>query len=444
MSETRNKLEEAANRILALSRTQLYLAMHFLGPSLDSLSWQMDLSTASVGTDAYSVRYNPAYLTRLYRSDKKQVNRTYLHMLFHCLFLHMFYAKSCADRETWDLSCDIAAEALLDSLDSPAVKRLSTDYREEWYRRLDEEIGVLTAQKIYRYFSVTRLPVDEFLHLQQEFRADDHSFWERMQDSERPDPPIPETPAPKRNARDDWKDRSERMKNELESGSDEDRYEIEALRRQLQIQTRRRVKYRDFLSRYAVIREEVHIDPDSFDYGFYNYGMELYGNMPLIEENEYREARRVDELVIAIDTSASCQETLVEQFLSETAAVLESRETFFHHISVRILQCDEQVHKDIPIGDPGDIRNFLEKFDVDGGAGTDFRPVFDYVAHLREQGELKNLRGLLYFTDGYGVYPTEPTDYETVFVFWKEDYNDIRVPDWAVKLYLDDDFIEEE
>ena len=33
----------------------------------------------------------------------------------------------------------------------------------------------------------------------------------------------------------------------------------------------------------------MHVDMDSFDYGFYNYGMTVYGNMPLIEELEYRE-----------------------------------------------------------------------------------------------------------------------------------------------------------
>lgn len=49
-----------------------------------------------------------------------------------------------------------------------------------------------------------------------------------------------------------------------------------------------RTDFHEFLKRFAVTREESFIDPDSFDYGFYNYGMQMYGNMPLIEENEYR------------------------------------------------------------------------------------------------------------------------------------------------------------
>ena len=33
----------------------------------------------------------------------------------------------------------------------------------------------------------------------------------------------------------------------------------------------------------SVLKETVQIDPDASDYVFYNYGMQLYGNMPLIE-----------------------------------------------------------------------------------------------------------------------------------------------------------------
>ena len=52
----------------------------------------------------------------------------------------------------------------------------------------------------------------------------------------------------------------------------------------------------------------------------------------------------------------------------------------------------------------------------------------------------------MYFTDGYGEYPKKPTDYQTVFVFYEDDTpqktfsgEPIKVPDWAVKLYLSED-----
>ena len=102
---------------------------------------------------------------------------------------------------------------------------------------------------------------------------------------------------------------------------------------------------KNFLKRFAVVREEVSVDMDSFDYGFYMYGLQHYGNMPLIEENEFREAKKIEELVIAIDTSASCKEKLVQQFLNETGAILKHQESFFHKVHIRIIECDNQIQK---------------------------------------------------------------------------------------------------
>lgn len=72
----------------------------------------------------------------------------------------------------------------------------------------------------------------------------------------------------------------------------------------------------------------MQVDPDSFDYIFYNYGMTLYGNMPLIEPQETKEVRRIEEFVIVIDTSMSCSGELVQRFLEETFQVLSETESF--------------------------------------------------------------------------------------------------------------------
>ena len=111
-------------------------------------------------------------------------------------------------------------------------------------------------------------------------------------------------------------------------------------------------------------------------------------NMPLMEENEYRESKKVEELVIVIDTSASTQTNLVQHFLNETASILRSRETFFHRIELRILECDNQVQKDILIRSPEEMQKYLETFEVSGGFGTDFRPAFEYVEKLRTEGQI--------------------------------------------------------
>lgn len=185
------------------------------------------------------------------------------------------------------------------------------------------------------------------------------------------------------------------------------------------------------------MREETRVDPESFDYGYYNYGMEVYGNMPLIEENEFCEDRRISDLVVVIDTSASTKQEQVQKFLNETAALLRNRQSFFKQIRVHIVECDDQVQKDVTLLKPEEIEEYAESFQIRGGYGTDFRPAFNYVEELRKRRELPDMKGMLYFTDGYGEFPEKAPDYDTAFVFDPlADINDKDVPDWAMKLYL--------
>lgn len=86
--------------------------------------------------------------------------------------------------------------------------------------------------------------------------------------------------------------------------------------------------YRRFLRRFTVTREEMKLDQDAFDPVAYYYGMERYGNLPMIEPLETREGNRLEELVIAIDTSGSCKKEMVARFLGETRRILEEKENF--------------------------------------------------------------------------------------------------------------------
>ena len=109
-----------------------------------------------------------------------------------------------------------------------------------------------------------------------------------------------------RNRKEDWDQKREKMQVEMEAFSEEMSEDEKDLHSQLAVENRERYDYRKFLRKFAVLKETVQVDPDSFDYVFYHYGMELYGNMPLIEPLETKELRRVEDFVIVIDTSMSC------------------------------------------------------------------------------------------------------------------------------------------
>ncbi len=68
-----------------------------------------------------------------------------------------------------------------------------------------------------------------------------------------------------------------------------------------------------------------------------------------------------------------------------------------------------------------------------GGGGADSRPVFTYVERLREQGGFENLKGPIYFAEGYGTYSERSPEYQVIFAFLKEDEDWASVPPWRMK-----------
>lgn len=442
MHALHERLIQIGNRILSLSRSELYLSMRFLDLALSALSYDLNLNTRTIATDGVHIFYNPNYLISAYQDDPLGVNRTYLHMVLHCIFRHMTQEEN-QDTEDWNLACDIAVESILDSMEYPCVQRLVTDRRQSYYDRL--KVSVCNAEQVYD--ALSRIPYAEKRQMQKEFLADDHKFWEQLNDDKRdgqpsPDDSSPDNPPPDRDeVEQKWQDISRKTQTSMETFHRELNLMAGNLRQQLQIENRERFNYRKFLQKFAVTREEIHIDPDSFDYGYYNYSMQLYKNLPLIEELEYREARKIHDFVIAVDTSGSCSGELVRQFLEQTASLLLDSGSFFRSVNVHIIQCDADIQSDIKITDTTHLTEVLQTFEVSGNGDTDFRPVFDYVEQLQRHGELLHLRGMLFFTDGFGIFPQKRPPYDVAFLFLDDAYAEHLVPPWAMKLVLSTDDI---
>jgi predicted metal-dependent peptidase len=110
------------------------------------------------------------------------------------------------------------------------------------------------------------------------------------------------------------------------------------------------------------------------------------------------------EIVIAIDTSGSVYGELFQKFMSEVDDVLAR----LRPSKTTILQCDTSI-TDVREYNSGD--RIGVDFQMKGGGGTDFRPVFDWV----EKSNV-NPRVLVFFTDGYGAYPPRPPGYDVLWV----------------------------
>ncbi|MVB12697.1 hypothetical protein CAFE_34390 [Caprobacter fermentans] len=426
-NETLERVQKIGGQILTASRTELYLQMRFFDVALSALSYQMTPGARFMGTDGTSLFYDPDRLFYSYRRNPVLVNRVYLHQVLHCVFRHL-WKKPGQDRGLWDLSCDIAMESVLDGISQRCVRQPPSWFRRNFYGTMRETFQVPTAEKIYEMLRKMRLTDDARVQLEREFRIDDHSFW--------PDPGK-RPPAGAPNPRQKWEDISRKMQTAMETLAQDPAEHAKALLSQVRVENRERYDYRRFLQKFAVLREELRLDPDSFDPGFYSYGMRLYGNLPLIEPQETRETRKVEEFVIAVDTSMSCSGALVRSFLEQTYSILKDTESFFRKINIHIIQCDETVRSDRKITNEEELRGYMEHFELIGSGGTDFRPVFRYVDELLRQKEFRCLKGLIYFTDGRGVFPKQRPPYDAAFVFLREDFTDADVPPWAMKLILE-------
>lgn len=435
--EISQKFDAVGREILTASRNELYLNMRFLDLSLSSLNYVMNTNTYGLGTDGFSLYFDPQYLVDLYRLDRIRINRAYFHNVVHCIFRHLL-KQGAREKRLWDLSCDIAAEHLIDGLGHRSIRFPRNAFRSNCYGKLEKKLKVLTAEKIYEHFTKEPLQEYEIRKLETEFRIDDHSFW--------PQPPGKDEPpgAAMEQLNDKWQEISEKMQTELETFSKEASQGESSLAEELSVENRERYDYKAFLRKFAVLREEMQTDPDSFDYVFYHYGLSLYGNMPLIEPQEFQEVHKIEEFVIVIDTSMSCSGELVKTFLEQTYHVLGETESFFRKFHIRILQCDEQVRSDVRISSQEELRSYMEHFQIMGNGGTDFRPAFAYVEDLILRKEFLHLKGMIYFTDGYGEFPKRKPPFETAFVFMEEDYTDVQVPPWAMKLIIEKEELEQE
>ncbi len=421
-----------AGQILRLSRDTILVNLRFLDVAISRLVPQAKADLKGVACNGVQVYYDPVYLLRRYKEESGYGVRLYLHILFHCIFYHSFQSHKLESRD-WDLAADLAVEASILELRLSAAALKKDEEAREKLRELKERSGLrsLTAEKLYRFLREEPPEEEERKELVRLFCMDDHCLWKPAKGQEE----LAIT-------REQWEKISQRVKADLKSFS-KGKSQSESLEKNLAEATRDRYDYADLLKRFTVMGETVQVNDDEFDYIYYTYGLSRYGNMPLIEPLEYKEARKVKEFVIAIDTSASCRGSLVQAFLKKTYSILKGTENFFQRINVHIVQCDNEVQSDTRITSEEDFDVFMSKLRLQGFGSTDFGPVFAYVEELLAAGEFENLKGLIYFTDGYGVYPRQMPAYDVIFAFLGEDDKIPPVPPWAIKVVLEEEDVQE-
>ena len=402
---------KVASEVLNFSRQRTLVNMRFLEPAIrmltESPSKCMCNRSYGMGTDGKNLYYNPEYVLRAYQKEKGFVSRMYLHLVVHGIFRHFFVNPQIEQRK-WDLACDMATEYIIES----------------W-----------------------KLDLSEIDWLEKIFRRDDHSFW-YPETKNRNDVIQVKSGQVNQNREvmflnqkleELWKQAAKKIQVDLETFMKSRSGETGDFLVNLKLANRKKQDYSAFLRKFTRLGERMKINDEEFDYNFYTYGMQLYGNMPLIEPLEYKDVRVVKTFVTVIDTSGSVEEEKLRRFLEKTYQILKSGQKSEDRVNFHLIQCDALVQKDVKITSEKELEQVMEDLTLYGRGGTDFRPAFEYIEELRKNGELTNLNGMLYFTDGMGVYPRKKPEYPVAFIYDSEVLDKIpEVPAWAIRYLMDD------
>ncbi|MBR7046607.1 MAG: hypothetical protein IKI23_13295 [Lachnospiraceae bacterium] len=464
-------MTEQAMQIWSLAIEEVLLAYHFLVNATGHFSFVWTSGAGSPLTDGQRIYMDEEALIRAFARDRDWPAHALLHMLLHCMFGHPFRRKV-QEGDLWDRACDIAVEKVISDLarerEEESFLSVSGEVREALFR-IENRAGVMTAEGIYNACMDDPRVREDVERLSPLFFMDDHSLWRNRdaagrrkvkrglllpnpedgkEESESGEPGMTAEDLEDliderafRNAEKKWRNEARKVQMELDNFQNRFGSRAGRFADQLGSILWEEIDYGEFLRNFGAVQETLKISDDAFDIAYYKYGLEIYGNIPLIEPLEFAEEKRIRTFVIAIDTSGSVQGEIVQSFLQKTVDVLRSTGSFTRMVDILLIQCDAQIQTMERITDMDQLEDLIPRLVLRGFGGTDFRPVFDFVDRRIREGKMEMPDGLLYFTDGVGAYPEKAPEYKTAFIFNRDDHISPNVPSWAIRAVLSTDSI---
>jgi predicted metal-dependent peptidase len=121
------------------------------------------------------------------------------------------------------------------------------------------------------------------------------------------------------------------------------------------------------------------------------------------DEQKGKISDRTIALTLALDTSGSIDDGMLNQFMSEVAGIQSS-----YKIEINMLECDATVGRHYK------LKKFEKpKRDITGRGGTSFKPVFEYIKEKCIKTD-----ALVYFTDLCGDFPERKPQYPVLWAYY--------------------------
>ena len=448
-AHSRQYLEQLALKLIDYSRDELIIHLPFFNRAILKMPVKFyepklieEDHIGGFATNTRDIICDPALVTEMFERNPAELSRMILHTVFHCLYQHP-YRYEVLQKPLWDFACDVAVEREIMDLGISELTLEKDTEREVVCDLIRKKCRKMNAEVIYTHMLNDKTDAEDWLKRAELFKRDTHTVW-ASRDTEFYEGlflfDCNENEIDQAGA--EWSRIFENVKKDkdvLEQGFGISPASVTDF---LGSVTGDDYDYTEFLLRFAKNTEEVKLNNDEFDYIYYTYGLKEYGNMPLIEPLEYKESLKIYDFVIAIDTSGSCRGRVVKNFLRRTYSILKKSEVFGTKMNVHIIQCDNVIQDDTEILSDEAFERYIQNVNVTGSGGTDFRPVFQHTERMRKGGVFTDLRGLIYFTDGLGIFPEKEPSFKTAFIIMPQEDDIPQIPDWAIGRMVSRDDLE--
>lgn len=441
------KKTEIALKGVELLRKDLAKEYPYLLPAIYYLIPMLDEKEKSISTDGKYLFIQSDHILKCYRtaSSYQGLKYQYLHILLHCILGHIVKKNQGKDK-IYDLCVDFIADIGIQKLTGKG-RKIPWNLYAQYYEPLAETYNGKALSGFLESVEQNKELRNGLLKLGNYLESDDHQYWTK-ENALVKESGITEKPDWKE-LQEIWKDiekQTEAIKamiSEQSKGKTGGCFSSEAIEQETRAAEENLSNYKELLQRLCSAEEILPEDDKEIDYIWYRLGMEMYGNIPLVEPAECVEEMVCNHIIIAIDTSGSCSGEMASRFLRETCNILEDLRLKGREYEIRIMECDDKINHEVVIHNKDEIPD-LQAFTMYGYGGTDFRPVFRRIQELREKNEVTKINGLIYLTDAEGIFPEEKTDYETIFMVLN-DFNDHifqEIPDWITKMRITEDAFE--
>jgi predicted metal-dependent peptidase len=387
---------------LAAARTRLIMERPFLGALVMHLPLKVgDEGIKTTGTDAKAFYFNPGFVDNL---SLAQTQFILAHEALHCAMGHT-HRRNHRVKRRWDVACDHAVNLILieEGLKPPLHGILA-----------DQNFMTLSAEEIYPL-----IPEDT-----PEESFDQHLFDSDNEQGASPDENQRQDDPEAGNSGGQGKEGQSEAEEQQGSGSQASQKPNEmspAEREELAEQWKNRLAAAAQAARQAgKLSQSMMRWVDGLLAPSLPWRALLARFFAVNQRDDYswrRPSRREGaailprlsseglEVIAAIDTSGSISDEELREFVSELDALKGQVRA-----KVTLLACDNRIADAAPweyeAWDAMQLPN-----DIEGGGGTDFRPVFDWV-----ETENRSPNLLVYFTDAEGDFPKVPPNYPVVWL----------------------------